>query len=229
PENPELRARCGEAYRLSGNGERAFHHYNKGAAIYARMGDALNALRLLIFANSLSPNEPDILFRMAECKKALHDTRDLEGILRQLITVARGTGDRRRLWALEELCAVHPEDLDLQLRRAEALTESARIDDAIAAWKLVSPGLDQRGVDFVPMLHRASQSAQDRAHVGVDLANILLANRRAREALILLVPYYEKFPDDIATLETLLRALEALGAEDKIVPARIELIKARAK
>jgi tetratricopeptide (TPR) repeat protein len=229
PENPELRARCGEAYRLSGNAERAFHHYNKGAAIYARMGDALNSLRLLIFANSLSPGEPDILYRMAECKKALHDSRDLEGILRQLISAARGTGDRRRLWALEELCLLHPEDMDLQLRRAEALTEAGRIDDAVTAWKTLSARLDQRGVDLVPMLQRAGQIAPDRADVGVDLASILLANRRAREALILLVPYYEKFPDDIAILETLLRALEALGAQDKITPARIELIKARAK
>src|SRR5262249_36126407 len=63
----------------------------------------------------------------------------------------------------------------------------------------------------------------------VDLANILLANRRARESLILLVPFYEKFPDDVGVLDTLLRALEALGATDKIIPARIELIKARAK
>src|SRR5205823_14193178 len=138
PENPELRARCGEAYRLSGSAERAFHHDNKGAAIYGRLGDALNALRLLIFANSLSPNEPDILFRMAECKKALYDTRDLENILRQLIAVARGTGECRGLGAVEVLCAVLSDDVELHVKRAEVLTEAPRIEDAIAAWKLVS-------------------------------------------------------------------------------------------
>lgn len=229
PENPELRARCGEAYRLAGNAERAFHHYNKGAAIYARLGEHPKALQLLLIANTLSANEPDILFRIAESKKLVNDLRDFEPILRQLVQAARGAGDRRRLWALDELCHKHPEDLDLASRRAETLAEAGRINDAITAWKLVSARADQRGIDFVPMLQRAASIAPDKADVGIDLAGVLLANRRPREALVLLVPYYEKFPDDAGILETLLRALEALGASDKIIPARIELLKARAK
>jgi tetratricopeptide (TPR) repeat protein len=229
PENAELRARCGEAYRLSGNAERAFHHYNKGAAICQRVGDAQGALKLLMVANTLSPNEPDILFRIAECKKVLNDLRDLEPILRQLIGVAKGSGDRRRLWALEELVVRHPEDLDLACKRAEALTEAGRVDEAVTAWKGISARLDQRGIDLVPMLQRAASVAPDRAEIGIDLAAILLVNRRPRDALMLLVPYYEKFPDDIGVLEMLLKALEAIGAVDKIIPARIELVKARAK
>ncbi|MCK6550208.1 hypothetical protein L6R52_30515 [Myxococcota bacterium] len=229
PDNAELRARCGEAYRLAGNGDRAFHHFNKAAALHARNGDALKALRLLQAANAVSPGEPDILFRMAECLKVIGDHGSLELLLRQLVGIARGSGDRRRLWALEELAARHPEDLDIAVRRAEALTEAGRVAEAINAWKLVSARLDQRGIDFVPMIQRAAAIAPDRPDVGVDLASVLLANRRPREALVLLVPFYEKFPDDIGILEVLLAALEALGAADKIVPARIELIKARAK
>lgn len=229
PENAGVRARCGEAYRLSGNNERAFHHYNKAAAIYLRNADATGALRMLQFANAVSPNEPEVLFRMAECLKALGEHQSMEPVLLQIIAVAKGTGDRRKLWALEELALRYPDDMDVCARRAEALAEAGRIDDAVAAWKKVSAWLDQRGVDFVPMLQRAASIAPDRADVGVDLANILLANRRAREALILLVPFYEKFPDDVGVLDTLLRSLEALGATDKITPARIELIKARAK
>lgn len=229
PENAGVRARCGEAYRLSGNNERAFHHYNKAAAIYLRNADATGALRMLQFANAVSPNEPEVLFRMAECLKALGEHQGMEPVLLQIIAVAKGTGDRRKLWALEELALRYPDDMDVCARRAEALSEAGRIDDAVAAWKKVSAWLDQRGIDFVPMLQRAASIAPDRADVGVDLANILLANRRAREALILLVPFYEKFPDDVGVLDTLLRALEALGATDKITPARIELIKARAK
>jgi tetratricopeptide (TPR) repeat protein len=229
PDNAELRARCGEAYRLAGNTDRAFHHFNKAAALHARGGDAMKALRLLHAANAVSPGEPDILFRMAECLKAIGDHASLELMLRQLVGIARGSGDRRRLWALEELAARHPEDLDIAVRRAEALTEAGRVQEAVHAWKQVSARLDQRGIDFVPMIQRAAAIAPDRADVGVDLASVLLANRRPREALVLLVPFYEKFPDDIGILEVLLGALETLGATDKIIPARIELIKARAK
>ncbi len=229
PENPAVRARCGEAYRLTGNNERAFHHYNKAAAIYLRAQDPSSALRMLQFANAVSPNEPEVLFRIAECLKALGETHNMEPILRQIVAVAKGTGDRRRMWALDELAARHPDDLDIWIRRAEALAEAGRIDDAVHAWKKMSAWLDSRGVDFVPMLQRAASIAPDRTDVGVDLAQILLTNHRAREALILLVPFYEKFPDDVGVLDALLRSLEALNATDKITPARIELIKARAK
>src|SRR5687768_3095139 len=151
PDNAIARARCGEAYRLTGNKERAFHHYNKAAALYQRVTDFGSALRMLQLANSVSPNEPDILFRMAECMRYLQDMHNFEPVLRQLVQVARGSGDRRRLWALEELCARHPDDLDLAVRRAETLTEAGRIDDAVNAWKVVSANLDQRSGEFVAM------------------------------------------------------------------------------
>jgi hypothetical protein len=46
--------------------------------------------------------------------------------------------------------------------------------------------------------------------------------------LSVLVPFYERYPDHIGVLEALLRALETIGAAHKVVPARIELLKARA-
>jgi Flp pilus assembly protein TadD len=229
PENGELRSRVGEAYRLAGNMERAFHHFNKGAAIAQRAGDIVSACRMLKAANTVSPNEPDILFRMAECMRSLGLTADLDPVLRQLITVARGSGDRRRLWALEELSNAHPGDLDLSVQYASALGEAGRIDEAVTAWKRVSAHVEVRGVDFVPMLRKAAEIAAERPDVGVDLADILLVTRRPRDALSLLVPFYEKFPEDIGVLGALVRALEQLGAIDKVVPARIELIKTRVK
>src|SRR5687767_12997302 len=155
PENGELRARVGEAYRLAGNLERAFHHFNKGAHILQRAGDIMGACRMLKSANTVSPNEPDILFRMAECLKSLESHADLDAVLHQLIGVARGSGDRRRLWALEELSQRHPKDLELLVQYAAALGEAGRIDDAVTAWKRVSAHVEARGVDFVPMLRKA--------------------------------------------------------------------------
>lgn len=229
PDNAELRGRTGEAYRLSGNRERAFHHFHRAAAIYGRRNDVEGALRMLKAANSVSPNEPDVLFRMAECQKSLGLFAELEPTLRQLVQVAVASGDRRRVWALDELALIYPDDLEIGVRRAQALGEAHRIDDAVTAWKKVSARLDHRAGDFVAMLQQAASLAPDRPDIGVDLAGILLANKRPRDALALLVPYYEKFPDHVEVLETLLRALEALKAYDKIVAARIELIKVRTK
>lgn len=229
PENAELRGRTGEAYRLSGNRERAFHHFHKAAAIYSRRSDLEAALRMLKAANLVSPNEPDVLFRMAECQKSLGLFEEMEPTLRQIVLVAVASGDRRRVWALEELSLIYPDDLDVGIRRAQALGEAHRIDDAVTAWKKVSARLDHRAGDFVAMLQQAASLAPDRPDIGVDLAGILLANKRPRDALALLVPYYEKFPDQVEVLETLLRALEALKAHDKIVAARIELVKVRTK
>ncbi len=229
PENGELRAKVAEAYRLSGNLERAFHHFNRGAQVFQRAGDLPGACRMLKAANSVSPNEPDILYRMAECLKLLDSQIELDLVLKQLITVARGVGDRRRLWALEQLCSRYPKDIELAVQHASALGETGRIDDAVTAWKRVSAHLEVLGIDFVPMLKKAAEIAAERADVGVDLAEVLLIARHPRDALAVLVPFYEKFPDDIGVLGALVRALEQLGAIDKVIPARIELIKTRVK
>lgn len=229
PEDAELRGRLAEAYRLSGNTERAFHHFNKAAAIYTRRSEVLGACRMLKSANTVSPNEPDILFRMAECMKLLGNKGEFEQVLRQLVTVARASGDRRRVWALDELAEIYPDDLDLAIAHATSLGEAGRVEDAIDAWKKVSARLDARGDDIAPLLRQAAALAADKPEVGVDLAEILLVHGKARDALAVLVPYYEKYPDDVRVLEALLRALEHIGATDKIIPARIELVKARTK
>lgn len=229
PDDAEIRGRVAEAYRLAGNQERAFHHFNKAAAIFSRTNEVLGACRMLKAANTVSPNEPDILYRMAECLEQIGNQRELEPVLRQLVSAAGASGDRRRAWALDHLCEMHPDDLDLASQHATVLGEAGRVREAVDKWKVVSAQLDKRGVDIAPLLTRAAGLAKDRPEVGVDLSQILLAHGRSREALALLVPFYEKFPDEVRVLEALLRVLEQIGARDKIIPARIELVKARTK
>jgi tetratricopeptide (TPR) repeat protein len=229
PENPELRATLAEAYRRGKNPERAFHHFTKAAAIHQQRGDLSAAATLLETANGLSPNEPDILFRLSECQKALGRIDDLKANLITLVRAAHSAGDRRRLWALEELFALHPEDLSVAQQRAEALAEAGQIDAAVAAYKKLSALLSPQKPEFAQILMRAAQIAKDRPDLGADLAEVLRAHGRAREALMSIVSFYESFPDNVAVLESLVRTLEALRAEDKIVPARVELVKARAK
>lgn len=229
PDNPELRATLAEAYRKAKNADRAFHHFTKAAAIYQQRGELMSAVSTLTLANEVSPNEPDILFRLCECLKLLGRTEDLKQQLVGLVRAAPAPGDRRRLWALEELFALHPDDLSVAQQRAEALGEAGRIDEAVAAYKRLSARLPSARQEFAQILLRGAQIAHERPDLGADLAEVLLAHGRAREALMVVLPYYEKFSEELLVLEVLLRCLEAIGATEKILPARIELLKARAK
>ncbi len=229
PERAELRGRVAEAYRLAGNPERAFHHFHKASSLFVRQHNLLGAARMLEAANQVSPNEPDVLYRLAEVLKSLGKERALRSVLKNLVKAASAPGDRRRLWALDELVQLAPNDFDSQVDRAKALLEVGRVREAVIIWKQVSDHLAARGVDFAPWLQRAAETEPDRLEVGVNLCQILLKHQRHREALALLVPYYEKFPDDVDLLTGLVVALKGLGAKEKILPAQLELLKARTR
>lgn len=229
PERADLRGRVAEAYRLAGNLERAFHHFHKAAALYGRQGDLLGSARMLEAANQVSPNEPDVLFRLAEVLEKLGKHRPLQVVLQNLVRAASAPGDRRRLWALDALVARNPNDLDAQVERAKVLSEVGRVREAVLVWQQIADHLAARGVDFAPWLERAARAEPERTEIGVALAHLLLRHERPKQALALLVPYYEKFPDDVPLLETLLDAVRAIGAADKVLPAQLELLKARTR
>lgn len=229
PERAELRGRVAEAYRLAGNPERAFHHFHKAATLFSRDKDLLGAARMLEAANQLSPNEPDVLFRLAEVLEKLGQDRPRRAVLRNLVRVADAPGDRRRLYALEALLKLEPQDIDLRVEQARGLVEVGRAAEAVALYTKLADHLARRDVDFAPWLARAAEAAPDRVDLGVQLAQLLLRHGRAREALGLLVPYYERFCDEIPLLEALLDALRAIGAKEKLLPASIELLKARTR
>ncbi|MCB9650547.1 MAG: tetratricopeptide repeat protein [Deltaproteobacteria bacterium] len=229
PDRAELRGRVAEAYRLSGNQERAFHHFHRAATLFLKGRDLLGAARMLEAANQVSPNEPEVLFRLAEVLKRLGKDRPLQVILRNLVKAATAAGDRRRLWALEELVSLVPHELDPQVDLAVTLAEVGRTTEAIARWKELASHLAKRGYDFTPRLMRVAELAPDKPAVGVQVSQLLLRYGRAREALAALVPFYEKFPEEVEVLEALLSALVAMDARDKILPARLELLKARTR
>jgi tetratricopeptide (TPR) repeat protein len=230
PDDPIIRAELADVYLRSKNIDKAFHHFNRAAAIYQQHGDMPGALQMLIFANSVSPNEPDILYRMADCLRILGRIQELDAVLIQLVKVATAPGDRRRVRALDELFALHPDDFGVAQQRAEALGEAGRVDEAVAAYKQLAGRLVGHDVEFIRVIQRAAEIATpERVDLGIDLAGVLLGQAKPREALALLVPYYEKFPDDVGVLAALVGALDGMGARDKVIPARIELIKARAK
>ncbi len=228
PDNAELRVLLADAYKRVKNDERAFHHFHRSGVLFLGKGDPARAAGALIEANALTPNVPDVLWRLCEALKLLGRGDDLVPYLVALIRAAPAPGDRRRLWALEELFALHPDDLSVAQQRAEALAEADRIDDAVLAYKKLAARLGQREAELVQVLFRAAKIATGRSDLGADIAGVLLAHGRAKDALAVIVGFYEKTPDDLAVLETLLRCLEALGATEKAVAARIELVKARA-
>ena len=227
PDNGALRGRVAEAYRRAGNVERAFHHFNKAATLFIRRSDLPEAIRMLEAANRISPNEPDILFRWAECLEQTGTIEGLHPILLQLIGVATAPGDRRRLWALDRLVQLEPDNFDLAISRAAVLCEVGRIDEGVPAWRHVSATLGRSRQDWAAMIARSAERCRARPDYATQLAHILLANRRPREALALLVPFYEEFPDDPDILETVIQALEGVDAREKILPARVDLLRAQ--
>ena len=229
PEDAELRAKLADAYRRTGNAERAFHHFKRAADLHAHKSERRNALRMLQEANGLLPNEPEIVFRIAEYTQELGMRTEFESSLRQLVSVARAKGDRRRMWALEHLHRLRPEDGAVERQYAETLGEAGRLDEAVRAYTSMSGRLDPSSDDFVGVLLRAAQICAERPDLGGQLAGVLLLGKRPREALSLLVPYYERYPDDVGILAALLSALEGIGARHKLVAARVELLKARAR
>jgi len=229
PDNVELRTTLAQAYRKAKNNERAFHHFHKAATVYLQKNEHQNALTSLEAASELSPNTPEVLYRLCECLKVLGKSAELKRELVSLVRAAAAPGDRRRLWGLDELFRFHPDDLSVGQQRAEALAEAGRVEDAVTAYKQLSAKLSHRGQEFVQVIYRAGQIASERPDLGSDLASVLLAKSRTKEAMALILGFYERSPDDVGVLETLLRCLEALGATDKIVPARVELVKARAR
>ena len=228
PDDPELRAQLANAYKCDKNFERAFHHFKRSAAVYAAMEEAPAALQMLREANAVAPGEPDILYRIAESERAMGLAADFEATLVHLIKAAAAKGDRRRVWALDELFALYPTDLSIAERRAEALAETGRLDEAIDAYKMISARLGPGNPEFVQVLRRGATASIERPDIGADVCLVLLAHGRPKEALSALLPFYERHPDDVSVLEALLATLGQLGATDKVLAARVALIKARA-
>lgn len=229
PDNAEVRTTLADAYARAKNAERAFHHFTKAANIYLGRGNHEAALAVLNAANAISPNEPDIIFRSCECLKALNRKEMLGTELVALVRATPAAGDRRRLWALEELSLLFPDDLSVAQQRAEALAEAGRLDECVAAYKRLSARISPNKPELIQVLLRAADLAVDRVDLAVDLAGVLLGHGRPREALRVVVPQYESQPENVAVLEILVRTLEALGAGEKALSARIELLKARTK
>ena len=229
PDNCALRGRVADAYRRAGNVERAFHHFHKAANLYIRAHDLPGAVRMLDAANRVSPNEPDILFRWSECLVQLGQWSQLRSLLVQLVDATGATGDRRRVWALDRLTALEPDNLDWAVARATALLEAGRNDAAVDAWRRLSPVLSQYRRDWVSGAYAAARRSVARSDHACILAQVLLTNRHPREALALLVPFYDEYPEDLEVLQTVLAALEAMQAWDKLRPARLELLRAHCK
>ncbi len=229
PEQPGLRGRVAEAYRLGGDSERAFDHFRKAANLYIRKKDLLGAARMLEAANGVSPNEPDVLFRLAEVLKSLGKPQALHTVLSNLVKAAPASGDRRRLWALEHLAQLSPKDVQVQSQRAHGLLENGRIAESLHIWTQVVDHLASTGVDFSAQLKAAASVAPGELKVGVHFSRLLLKYKHYRPALGLIVPYYERFPDDVEIIEALVDALSGLDAKAKLLAAQLELLKARTR
>jgi tetratricopeptide (TPR) repeat protein len=227
-DNPDIRAFLAHAYRKQGNGERAFYHFRKSAISYQAMNRHAESVEMLRAADGIQANEPDIIFRLAEALTAIDGPRSERiKVLLRLTQLAQGRGDRRRVFALRELHRMLPEDLSWSLELGAALASAGLTDELVQLWQELIPSLDRVEQDLSAHLQDAGKALRTNSRLAVELAGSLLLARLTREALALIVPIYEAFPEDISVLRRLVETLEAVQATEKIVPARTELLKAR--
>ncbi|MEM7679192.1 MAG: tetratricopeptide repeat protein, partial [Myxococcota bacterium] len=229
PDNGVLRGRVAEAYRQAGNVERAFHHFHKAAGLFIRADDLPGAVEMFEAADHLSPNEPDVLFRWAECVEQLDRINDLKPILIQLVASARASGDRRRLWALDRLAAIDPNNIDWAVARAHAMAEAGRLAEAVECWRRISADLDQCSQDWMRMLQNTGHQSLICPDYASVLAQVFLTNQQPREGLALLVPFYDEYPDNLEILETVIECLEDMQSWDRLRSAQLELLRGQTK
>lgn len=229
PTDPDLLAKLADVYRWSRDFVQAFNHFSAAADLYEREGDPVTALRLFQEANAVSPLVPVVLGRIAHLGRALNNDRAVEAASHQLAKVARCSDPERRAAALGVLEALDPNDADLAERLALTLVEVHKPEKAVEAFRGIARRFSPRRADLLRVLTLAAKAGVDDPILGAGLCRLLLEQSQPRDALTLLVPFYERFPNHVDVLESLVRSLEVIGAAEKIVPARIELVKARVR
>lgn len=170
PGDPMLRARLAEAYRLAGNQDRAFHHFDQAARSLAAMGRDGLAADLWTRADELVPGEPEILFRLARALESSTDRDRRTTVLERLKQASTAPGDRRHAYALEQLAELDPP--------AARLPEGAREWARLAAAHHEAGRAQQRDHAILQLL-RAAPSDPEPLRIA---AGLLAASGRHAEA-----------------------------------------------
>ena len=227
PDNAILRGRIAEAYRRASNPERALHHFKKAAVLFSQNQDPLSAVRMLEAADHVSPDTPDVLFRLAEHYKQLGRERAFIATARKLAEAAKAHGDRRRLWALEAIATADPHNPKARADWARALVEANRLEEAILQCRELGAQLPSN--DLEHMFRSVIRAPPDENRTAVDLANLLSDQGLPREGLSILITAYQRSPEDIDVLASLAHVLSQVGDSERARAARIELVKLRAR
>ncbi|MBK8014236.1 MAG: tetratricopeptide repeat protein [Deltaproteobacteria bacterium] len=214
PDDPDLRRRLAEAYQAANNQERAFHHFNRAAQLFSSFGKTAEAVRMWVAADAVSKNEPDVLFRLAQAQLALGESNAIRDVLSRLVVAASATKDRRRVFALDALHRLEPTNLSIAIKRAHALEEVDRLEDAFAAWL---------ALDAVPEIVGLAERHLERPNLSVKVVDVLLERHRPHDALRLARSALEHHPEDVEVVAVVVRALETLGPASHLIAARIAL------
>ena len=221
PHDPRLRGRLAEAYRLSGNRERAFYHFDQAARSLSAMGRQNFAANYLEQADALMPGEPEVLFRLAQCYESLGQTDALIDVCERLQHCARAVGDRRRQWALERLVHYQPEDINTTQELIELLIRSDRITKAAEMYRL----LVERSVRSGHSLQALAQDLEGRltTHPALRVPRALIAlyTESPQLALQWLSPIAQT--EDPLTLEALAQCYSTLGDHEQLI--RVQLAR----
>lgn len=226
PGDPTLRGRLAEAYAQAGNVDRAFYHFDQAARSFATLGDAAAAADNLARADALLPDQAEILFRWAKALLQLEDQASLKPLCTRLARVASAPGDRRRLWALDQLEAHGPGDLELAELRARAQLDAGQVEDASETFVRLLRKLAAVGPVPSALLEGLEKDAERYPELRRPLAEAALMAGEPQKALDWLGPLADARPDAIPVLEVTLRTFDALDLNSRATAARCQLAKA---
>ena len=226
PSDPLLRGRLAEAYFQSGNRERAFYHFDQAARILGAMGREALAADYLERADNVHPNEPEILFRLAQCYEGLGRQAPLLATCDRLEQCAKAQGDRRRQWALERMVRHRPEELDRAHELAQLLLQAGRGERAADIYQDLVERYVRAEKDPAPLLAELEANLEEYPALARPQAAIAFAQQGAKAALELLQPLAEQTPNAIPVLELLTKFYAELDEVELQREARLRLAAA---
>lgn len=226
PSDPMLRGRLGEAYQRAGNHERAFYHFDQTARSFLNMGKDASAVAFLQRADEVLPEQPEVLYRLAQCHEGLGQTEALIPVCERLEACARADGDRRRLWALERLVTHAPQKSERGLALAQMFLRFNRVEKALQVLHSTVRNAPKDPIHLDNLQTQLRELALEYPKIHQSLAQIKYQTLGAEAVIRLLEPQSRTESLSVETLELLCDCYRDLQQHELLRETQLRLTAA---